>query len=410
MNPDAPAKLEIERTLRQRSRFVRLTPALRAHYRAQRDTEFLRLVELWSPLLLLAFAGCLAFAVFFHRSALTGPDLTIYTRTEVLALVMGSLGLGLVRHPRWRVNSEGWIPWAFGFIMAVKIHSSFQFGSVRLAHNQAYMTLIVLLIGTLALQQSLWASVQGILIGLVTFAGTLASRQMDDFAWIFLGQYALAASVCLFVSFIREDRDRVAFLQSCLLHLEKQEVHRLAGELAQQVSRDSLTGLYNRRHLEETLRTEWDRARRNRAELSLLMIDVDHFKQFNDHHGHPAGDQCLREIARLISGIAQRPADMAARLGGEEFVVLLPDTGLEGALARAHALLQQIDAVALPHQASPTAAWVTISIGVASCQATSPLVREDLMEAADRALYTAKRQGRRSAAIEPVTPRRQYGS
>lgn len=400
MNSEISTKLEIERSLRHRSRFVQLTPGLAAHYQAQRESDFSRLVDLWSPLLVLAFMGCLGFGLIFFRGQLVGPDLRAYVLTECLAIGAGLIGLLMARHARWRGNTDSWIPWMFGFIIAAKVASTFQFRSTQLAYNQTYMTLIVLLVGTLALQQSLTASIKGMVIGLCAFALAPLSAADTEFSLLFLGQYLLAACVCLFVSFIKEDRDRVAFLQARLLHIEKLEVNRLASELALQVSRDSLTGLFNRRHLEDTLKSEWDRARRNRSSLSMLMIDVDHFKQFNDLYGHPTGDQCLQEIARVIAQVAQRPADIAARFGGEEFIVLLPDTKLEGAIELARMLVRLVDDAAIPHQASSTAAWVTVSVGVASCAPHDLLRRQDLLDAADKALYAAKHQGRHGFAIQ----------
>lgn len=399
MNSEISTKLEIERSLRNRSRFVHIAPSLATHYQSQRDADFNRLVDLWSPLLVLAFLGCLAFGLVFYGQHLVGADLKTYVWTEIMAVGTGLVGLILARQARWQGNTERWIPWMFGFIIAVKVASTFRFHSGQLAHNQIYMTLIVLLVGTLALQQSLFSSLKGMAIGLSAFTLALSSHASTEFALLFLGQYLLAASVCLFVSFIREDRDRVAFLQARLLHIEKLEVNRLAGELAAQVSRDSLTGLHNRRHIEDTLKSEWDRARRNRSSLSMLMVDVDHFKQFNDHYGHPMGDQCLQEIARVIAQVAQRPADVAARFGGEEFIVLLPDTRLDGAIELARMLVRLVDDAAIPHQASSTAAWVTVSVGVASCTPHDLLRKQDLMEAADKALYEAKQQGRHGFAI-----------
>lgn len=403
MNSEISTKLEIERSLRNRSRFVQITPSLAAHYQSQREADFNRLVDLWSPLLILAFMGCLGFGLIFFRGHLVGPDLRTYVWTESLAIGAGLVGLLMARHARWRGDTGRWIPWMFGFIIAAKVASTFQFRSPQLAYNQIYMTLIVLLVGSLALQQSLTSSFKGMLIGLSAFTVAAFSPTSTAFCLLFLGQYLLAACVCLFVSFIREDRDRVAFLQARLLHIEKLEVNRLASELAQQVSRDSLTGLYNRRHLEDTLKSEWDRARRNRSSLSMLMIDVDHFKQFNDLYGHPTGDQCLQEIARVIAQVAQRPADIAARFGGEEFIVLLPDTKLEGAIELARMLVRLVDDAAIPHQASSTAAWVTVSVGVASCAPHDLLRRQDLLEAADQALYAAKHQGRHCFTTHPTS-------
>ena len=168
---------------------------------------------------------------------------------------------------------------------------------------------------------------------------------------------------------------------------------------------DALTGLANRRQFDEALGREWSRCRRNRLPVSVLMIDVDCFKLYNDHYGHQAGDQCLTEVAGVLGASARRPADLVARYGGEEFCVLLPDTPLEGATVLAQRILERVDELRLPHEASTVTAHVTISIGVAAHHdmthdARNPAVRKPdmLVAAADAALYEAKRAGRHRTA------------
>ncbi len=161
---------------------------------------------------------------------------------------------------------------------------------------------------------------------------------------------------------------------------------------------DGLTGLANRRHFDIALSEEFSRALRNRETLGLLMIDVDWFKQYNDIYGHRAGDACLCRIAEMIKAVPQRTGDMAARYGGEEMVVLLPQTTPESAAILAERLRADIAALDIPHAASPLTV-VTISVGVAvvrpSLQSDAP---EQLVEEADRALYIAKAKGRNCVA------------
>jgi diguanylate cyclase (GGDEF)-like protein len=142
----------------------------------------------------------------------------------------------------------------------------------------------------------------------------------------------------------------------------------------------------------------WPGALRHGLPLSLLLIDVDHFKRYNDHHGHPAGDACLRRVAELLQGCARRSDELLARYGGEQFVALLPHTTLAEAQAQAERCLAAVDAAAIPHGDSPLAAHVTLSIGVASVPAPTLAAADDplaLLRAADAALYRAKREGRR---------------
>ena len=160
------------------------------------------------------------------------------------------------------------------------------------------------------------------------------------------------------------------------------------------LSTDSLTGIFNRRRFDEALREEWRRCARARVPLSLLMIDVDYFKDYNDRLGHLRGDDCLRRIAVLLTQVARRGGDLVARYGGEEFVCLLPNTGPQGAVSVAERLQAIINHARIPHPASPVGPCLTISIGVASAYppAESP---EALVDLADRLLYATKKQGRK---------------
>lgn len=191
----------------------------------------------------------------------------------------------------------------------------------------------------------------------------------------------------------------------------------LADELRRIASIDALTAVANRRRLDEALEWEWLRARRAGEPLTLLLLDVDHFKLFNDRYGHLAGDACLRAIAGELARACRRPADLVARYGGEEFAVLLPDTPRLGAVYMARALLKAVDALAIRHEASPRAGHLTVSIGVSCYDSASPCwlapladthmgdelqtraSAGDLVEAADKALYAAKAAGRACAQL-----------
>jgi diguanylate cyclase (GGDEF)-like protein/PAS domain S-box-containing protein len=159
---------------------------------------------------------------------------------------------------------------------------------------------------------------------------------------------------------------------------------------------DGLTGLANRRHFDERLRDEWARAYREGTFLSLLMIDVDHFKKFNDHYGHPTGDACLLEVARAIAAEARRPADLAARYGGEEFAMLLPNTDAAGCKLVGEKIRQGLRQLAMPHAQNTPSKRVTLSLGGATIRpyAAEPIESSSLVQTADRALYAAKESGR----------------
>lgn len=167
-------------------------------------------------------------------------------------------------------------------------------------------------------------------------------------------------------------------------------------ELERLSETDALTDLANRRKLETALADEWRRRQRSRQPLSAIMLDVDHFKAFNDAYGHRAGDDCLQMIGRILATAARRPGDVAARYGGEEFVILLPGTDAVGAMAVAENVRRSVVEAAMPHGRSTTAAVVTVSLGVATADfdAGWPDSPDRLIDAADHALYAAKAAGR----------------
>lgn len=191
-------------------------------------------------------------------------------------------------------------------------------------------------------------------------------------------------------------------------------IKQLHDELIRISTVDALTGAANRRQFDSILAAEWRRGMREGDPIALLMIDVDHFKRFNDRHGHPAGDAALQSVARALRAGCRRPADVVARYGGEEFAVLLPQTARAGADLLAQRIVESVAALQLPHGDSPTAPVLSISVGMACYDDESPcwaqpqtftdsaFMREEsrrcqpreLIAAADRALYIAKRAGR----------------
>ena len=174
----------------------------------------------------------------------------------------------------------------------------------------------------------------------------------------------------------------------------------LNAQLERMLHTDTLTGLKNRRAFEYMIDTEWRRGRREQAPLSLLMIDIDWFKRFNDRHGHPAGDCCLRLVATAIASELQRPGDLAARIGGEEFVLLLPATSQAGASQVAERIRAAVARLEITHRGSKLGG-VSVSIGVATRRPSDSVAdTEMLVDAADRALYSAKNSGRNRVCNE----------
>jgi len=162
---------------------------------------------------------------------------------------------------------------------------------------------------------------------------------------------------------------------------------------------DPLTKIANRRHFDSFLEKEWQRAMRSGQPLSLVVLDVDHFKLYNDTLGHPAGDACLQQVAQAIASHALRPTDLAARYGGEEFVLLFAETDGDSAYLLAESIRAHIESLQIPHPRSTTSAWLTVSIGVATIHPHQLDNTESLFVAADRAMYLAKEGGRNRVQV-----------
>jgi diguanylate cyclase (GGDEF)-like protein len=157
---------------------------------------------------------------------------------------------------------------------------------------------------------------------------------------------------------------------------------------------DGMTGIPNRRRLDEALDIEWNRAQRSGSPLSLILADIDYFKEYNDHYGHVAGDECLKAVAAALAASVTRAGDLVARYGGEEFVLLMPNTAIAGARLLAEQLRSCIESRQIPHAYSSTSRWVTISAGYASIVPKPEIGASALQEEADRMLYLAKKSGR----------------
>lgn len=186
------------------------------------------------------------------------------------------------------------------------------------------------------------------------------------------------------------------------------ELKRLRDQLATMAVTDALTGLSNRRHLERALQTEAARLARTGDWLSVIMIDIDFFKQFNDTYGHPAGDRCIMMVAAALTRAVKRATDLPARYGGEEFACILPGTDPEGAEAVAQEIRLQIQSLNIPHEHSQVSPFITVSIGVASARCIPDAPSERWIAEADRQLYASKRQGRNRISALRFDQEREY--
>ena len=170
---------------------------------------------------------------------------------------------------------------------------------------------------------------------------------------------------------------------------------------------DALTSVANRRMYDRTMTAEWGRALRHQTPISLIIVDVDQFKQYNDHYGHVMGDQCLVAVADALSCVSGRSSDLLARYGGEEFVLMLPDTDREAALAMAERCRQSVEDRRIPHATSDVSNIVTVSVGLCTMVPTENTDPASIFETADKMLYLAKQNGRN--CVEYSGPRKAAG-
>ncbi|HIQ41525.1 PleD family two-component system response regulator [Ectopseudomonas khazarica] len=205
--------------------------------------------------------------------------------------------------------------------------------------------------------------------------------------------------------------------RSYLTLLQRDEAYRALRESQQQlldtnlvlqrlIKSDGLTALANRRYFDEYLEIEWSRAQRDQSELSLLMIDVDYFKAYNDQHGHVAGDEVLRQVGETLRSSCTRASDLAARYGGEEFAVIMPGTAMGGARLQAEKIRRAVEALGIPHDLPKAGSSISISIGVATIRPSAERAPLSLVIKADEGLYLAKHSGRNQVAQASETTER----
>ncbi|MCD6061625.1 MAG: diguanylate cyclase [Moraxellaceae bacterium] len=235
-------------------------------------------------------------------------------------------------------------------------------------------------------------------------AGWLGGAAGTALAWLLGGSvdweilhrtFSGASLLGMFIAFLAERRDRELFLQTQLLRDLQSRTEEYAEQLDELSRHDALTGLANRRHFDEALQQEWRRATRQQSPLAVLMIDIDHFKHYNDSLGHVQGDSCLRRVAGIIAAQTRRPGELAVRYGGEEFLLLFPNTDRRTACQLAERLLEAIHEAGLAQAPGLARATVSVSIGVAvATPGSGMLLPGELICAADDALYEAKHAGR----------------
>ncbi len=270
-------------------------------------------------------------------------------------------------------------------------------GQDNVLFHAAMMYAIVIIYGAVGMR-FYTAIIAGWVGGLI---GILVSTYLNgDIDWTFLNRtYTFSSFLGMTLAYATDRQHRENYLQNCMIELNRIELMQQAQQLSLLSQQDALTGLANRRYLDETLDNEWRRALRHETPLTIMMVDIDFFKPYNDSLGHLKGDQCLKDIATAISSIAARSGDLVARYGGEEFLLLFPMTNAQQAKIQAERLMNAIKKIAIVHPCSSVSPYVTISVGVAT---TIPRLNDSIsafVSRADHALYQEKTNGRNQYQI-----------
>ena len=268
--------------------------------------------------------------------------------------------------------------------------------------NAITVTMVVVFV--LSRVQFKWGVISAIIMWLMLIVGLLGFGPTSNYKLdiVVINNFVFIASAisALIGTFLIERGLRQNYLQSRMLSLENRDLEESNMTLQYLSAIDGLTQIANRRSLDRQLTIEWQRALRKREPLGFIMVDIDHFKIFNDTYGHQAGDECLRVVASSLKDYARRPGDLVARYGGEEFALVLTDSSAEQARIVAEQMRDKIMEVVIPYEKS-TQAHVTASFGVASMVPGSGQANpEALILAADKALYRAKRLGRNRVAVD----------
>ncbi len=357
----------------------------------------------WATFLFYLFIGLLTYQQVHYVSTPSSlpHDMSIWWTIYLGgAFIFGFIGFCVMReplHPHYSVYIG--VSSFFG-LSGITIAAS-AFNSAYINQQASYLVIFIyMLVYSLGSLRLMTALIIGVFSAFTSLAVIITYGLTVDFGQF--AQYTGLSNVIGFViAYMLEQRDRRGYLQARLIEIEKQQLNKLSQEMARISHEDALTTLANRRHFNEVLTREWALAEREQTTLSLIFIDVDHFKPYNDTYGHLEGDKVLNRVGKTLKKMAKRPADLAARYGGEEFVLLLPHTDSDGAYILAKEVQQAIDALAIPHKSSKAGKYVSVSIGLSTLIPNDNNSITTLIDYADEGVYAAKKAGRHRIRIWP---------
>lgn len=321
--------------------------------------------------------------------------LLVFTPIALLSLFLFSRGI----HPFHRLMPLALVDVLMllgGVGAAASLAVVMPFSSSRMVHFFPVGYMVVITYGNVVSRMRFWYALTFTAMMLGLFVITV--MYMDSFPprllWPISSMVTSVALFTLCANYFMERDERRRFLRTLRERSLVRDLTQAHARLKDISRVDTLTGLHNQKHIQQHLSLIWERAWRDRSALSLLLIDIDHFKKFNDRYGHTAGDECLQKVARVLQDGLRRPGDVVARLGGEEFLVVLPNTDASFANGVAERLRQAVESLQVRHESSTTARHLTVSVGLVTCHAHPDLLVDTLMQRVEQALHQAKSEGR----------------
>jgi diguanylate cyclase (GGDEF)-like protein len=382
---------EFEDVLVQGFPTLKFQPSLEARYQQDKESERLRLIWFGGILLIVLTNGLLmADWIMVPDQLQTALVLRGLVQTPLAAIALLCIKYMPPALREWQAFVMGLLTMSISCYLCV-------ISTDPLAPAYLVSLCLLMLFNGGVIRMRFWMSVRSAfgVLALFLVAASLVSNPPLEVLLSMALVIVSSALFALFSSYRSEREERANWLLAQHQKRLHEEVNDSNRELDRLSRFDSLTDLPNRRHLDDFLQQVWSRARHAGDDLALLMIDIDHFKSYNDHYGHMQGDVCIQQVAKRLQSCLGRPSDLIARYGGEEFVAVIPGANLATALVIADRVRSDLDRLRLPHEASPGLKHVTLSIGVASMRANSAdASAERLIACADAALYEAKGSGR----------------
>lgn len=381
--------------------FLRFPPSVEAHFQSDKAPEQLVQMRTGALMSIILSSGLLM------ADWMMVPDRFRDALTLRLLVFAPLLGLAAALWHKVRPAWREWVGLIKGLVAAcIIIYLCMSSTDVLAAPYLVSLSLIALFNGGVE-RIRFWPALLIDLVVLALFALAVLNLPHPNVP-VMTGTALVMVSTIVFTLYgsywlEHEERTNWLMLQHEHLLLEKLET---GNQRLDQLTRfDPLTEIANRRHFDEFLAQVWARARQDGQDVALLMMDIDHFKLYNDHYGHPVGDACLKEVAATMSRHLRKPGDLLARFGGEEFIAVLSKTSLPEAMAAAERVREAVWRLQRPHETSPVQPWVTVSIGVACLRADADQADiPSLLKQADDALYKAKSRGRNQACTLQEAP------